>query len=654
MTERRLTRPVRLARRTAKADYPLYLFHEGTNCRAYDLLGAHLIELGGAAGAMFRVWAPRASSVTIVGDFNGWNADSTPMRRVSSAGVWEAFVPGLQEYETYKYSITAGDGRVFLKADPYGYHMETRPGTASKLYDLEGYVWGDDAWAQDRQSKSCYSSPVNIYEVHPGSWRMYPDGSPFNYVKLGEELIPYVKEMGYTHIELLPVSEFPFDGSWGYQVTGYYAPTSRFGTPKDFMRFVDMCHQAGIGVILDWVAAHFPKDAPGLYEFDGTCCYEYEDPLKREHSDWGTRIFDYGRGEVRSFLISNAVFWFDKFHIDGLRVDAVASMLYLDYARKGREWRPNKYGGNENLEAVEFLRKLNEAVFREFPHVLMVAEESTAWPMVTKPTYVGGLGFNFKWNMGWMNDVLRYACIDPVFREYHHDSLTFSLTYAFSENYILPFSHDEVVHGKHSLLDRMPGSYEQKFQGLRCLYGYMMGHPGKKLLFMGGEFGHFTEWNYQRSMDWFLLDYDHHRLMKQYVMDLNHVYRDTPAFWEVDTSWQGFAWISHQDYQQNVVAFRRMGASGDEVVVICNFAPIARPQYRVGIWEAGSYEEVLNSDDARYGGYGHTNPEPVASEDVEMHGYPRSLVLTVPPLGVTYLRYRRSEAETSCTPDKNA
>lgn len=634
-----------MAKKNAMSEFPVYLFHEGTNCRAYDLLGAKPIVKNGRKGVLFRVWAPNAKEVFVVGDFNGWDQQAHAMIRISEAGLWETFVSGLKEYDTYKFCIVAADGRRLMKADPYGYHMETRPATASKVYDLDGFEWGDQQWMRERSQRSLYASPINIYEMHPGSWMNYPDGSPFDYVKLAEELIPYVKSMGYTHIELMPVAEHPFEGSWGYQVTGYFAPTSRYGTPKDFMRFVDLCHQAGIGVIIDWVAAHFPKDENGLFEFDGTCCYEYEDELKREHPHWGTRVFDYGRGEVRSFLISNAVFWFERFHADGLRVDAVASMLYLDYGRQDLEWRKNAYGGNENLEAIEFLQKLNEAVFREYPDVMMIAEESTAWPMVTKPGYEGGLGFNFKWNMGWMNDMLRYVATDPYFRQHQHNNLTFSLTYAFSENFILPLSHDEVVHGKRSLLDKMPGEYEAKFAGLRCFYGFMMAHPGKKLLFMGGEFGQFAEWNHEKSLDWNLLSYDYHRMLKEYVADLNHFYLKNCPMWEVDTEWRGFAWISHDDASQNIVAFRRMDLDGREIVVVCNFAPVQRDGYRIGVWHPGRYTEVLNSDAKKYGGSGVGNAQPLTAVEIGSHGYPHSLEITVPPMATVYFHWIKEDEE---------
>ncbi len=617
-------------------DFPAYLFHQGTNYKAQELLGAHRVD---ADTVEFTTWAPHAQSIFIVGDFNDWGKGENqyPMTRLNDEGLWQGRVPGLQEYDTYKFLITGPDGAEHFKSDPFAFHTETRPGTASKLYTLEGYQWGDEKWLKHRDSSQATASPMNIYEVHLGSWRTYPDGTPYSYSKLAEELVPYVADMGYTHVELLPVTEYPYDGSWGYQVTGYFAPTSRYGTPKDFMHLVDAFHQAGIGVIMDWVPAHFPKDENGLCEFDGGYCYEYSDSRKMEHRGWGTRVFDYGRCEVQSFLISSALFWVEQYHIDGIRVDAVASMLYLDYDRRDGQWAPNVYGGRENLEAVAFLRKLNSAILSVHPQVLMIAEESTAWPMVTKPDYVGGLGFNFKWNMGWMNDVLSYLSTDPYFRSYNHDKLTFSMMYAFSENYIVPISHDEVVHGKCSLIGRMPGEYAQKFAGARAFLGYMMSCTGKKLIFMGSEFAQFIEWNYEQQLDWLLLDYDAHRQMKDYVRELNHFYKDHPAFWQIEDSWDGYQWIDANDSSRNMLSYIRRDEEGREVVVITNFAPVAWEDCVIGVPDAVSYTVALSSDEARFGGAGSDPGVMKVNRKVPCHGFQQSITLTVPPMSALYL-----------------
>ena len=611
-------------------------FAEGMCFDAYSFLGCHT-ENG---KTVFRVWAPNAESVSITGDFCDWDDTRYNMFHIGG-GVFEGIVEKLPEYSVYKYSIKSKDGTVTLKSDPYAYHYETAPQNASKVYDIEGYIWRDGQWLEGTKNKDIYASPVNIYEVHAGSWKRYADGNCFNYKDIAKELAEYVTDMGYTHIELLPIMEHPFDGSWGYQVTGYFAPTSRYGTPKDFMEFIDIMHEHNIGVIIDWVPAHFPKDGFGLYHFDGGPCYEYSDPRKGEHKEWGTQVFDYGRGEVLSFLISNSMFWLEKFHIDGIRVDAVASMLYLDYNRKDGEWIANKYGGKENLEAIEFLQRLNMAVFGTYPNTMMIAEESTAWPMVTYPVDKGGLGFNFKWNMGWMNDTLRYMSLDPINRKYHHDSLTFSFFYAFSENFVLPISHDEVVHGKCSLINKMPGDYNDKFKGLRAFYAYMMAHPGKKLLFMGTEFAQFIEWNYQQELDWLLLGYEKHQKMQNFVRSLNQFYKENAAMWQIDYSWEGFSWISNDDRDQSIIAFKRCDRNGNDVIAICNFVPVTREHYKLGLPEYGQYELVFNTDSLDFGGDGIEAKKLIKTDLLPMHGFEQSGEFTIPAMSVMYYKLKR-------------
>jgi len=614
----------------------LYAFICGENYRLYDVLGNHRETFEGAEGVRFRVWAPNARQVAVVGDFNSWNPQANLCDLLPDYGVWDCFIPSLERYDVYKYAVTRQDGSQVLKSDPFALHFETPPANASKVYELENYKWSDRSWMNRRKKQNLFQTPMNIYEMHLGSWRHHLDGNTLDYVTLAHELADYLNDMGYTHVEVLPVTEYPYGGSWGYQATGYFAPTSRYGTPTQFKQFVDILHQANIGVIMDWVPAHFPKDEHGLYEFDGTYCYEYADSRKNEHKGWGTRVFDFGRPEVRCFLISSAMFWIENYHLDGLRIDAVASMLYLDYEREGEIMR-NIYGGRENLEAVEFLRQLNCAVLTSFPDVAMIAEESTAWPLVTKPPYAGGLGFNFKWNMGWMNDVLDYVKLDPIHRAYNHDKLTFSMFYAYSENYLLPISHDEVVHGKFSLVGKMPGNNEMKLAGARAFLGYMMSHPGKKLLFMGCEFGQFIEWDYSRELDWFLLEYEHHRAFQNYVRELNHMYLRHPCFWQIDDSWEGFQWIVANDPIQNIVIFRRIDEKENEIVFICNFSPVTRENYRFGVVRPGGYSCLLCSDEERFGGSGNFPLVVTSCDDTPSHGFEQSIEITIPPLSALWL-----------------
>jgi 1,4-alpha-glucan branching enzyme len=624
------------------SEFDLHLMGEGTHYKKYEKLGAHLTEMEGVSGVAFGVWAPNARRVSVVGDFNQWDGRRHPMRIRGGTGIWELFIPGLREGEVYKYEIKSNpSGLIGLKADPYAFYSEHRPKTASVVHNIERYAWNDQDWMAHRASRQGLDAPISIYEVHLGSWRRVPeDGNRMlSYRELADQLVNYALKLGYTHLELLPVMEHPLDESWGYQTTGYFAPTSRHGAPEDFMYFVDMCHQRGLGVILDWVPAHFPVDAHGLAKFDGTNLYDHEDARRGEHKDWGTRIFNFGRNEVRNFLWSSALFWLEKYHVDGLRVDAVASMLYLDYSRKAGEWIPNQFGGNEDLDAVDFIKKLNELVHARHPGVLTIAEESTAWPGVSRPTYVGGLGFSLKWNLGWMHDTLLYFSKDSIYRRYHHNNLTFSLLYAFTENFVLVLSHDEVVHGKRSVLDKMPGDLWQRFANLRSLYAYMFTHPGKKLGFMGGEFGQWKEWNATQSLDWHLLAEESHGKLLELMVDLNLLYRENPALHQVEFDYNGFDWIDCNDADNSVLAYLRRGKErGNHLVVLCNFTPQPRYGYRVGVPEERFYKEVLNTDDRKYGGSGVTNPPGRQSVSMRWHNQPFSLELTLPPLGVVTLK----------------
>ena len=614
----------------------LHSFSRGVNYHAQQVFGAHSDARYGKSGFMFRVWAPNAAAVSVVGSFNDWNADVNHMNRLPDTGVWECFIAGVQSYDVYKYCVVSHDGRRALKSDPYALHYETAPANASKVYEHEDFKWADRRWLDRRAEINPCRSPMNTYEIHLGSWRRYSDGNCFDYDKLADELVPYLKDFAYTHIEVMPITEYPFDGSWGYQVNGYFAPTSRYGTPAQFKSFVNKMHRAGIGVILDWVPAHFPRDLHGLYMFDGTPCYEYEDIKKREHQNWGTHVFDYAKPEVRSFLISSAMYWIEEYHIDGIRIDAVASMLYLDYDRSHGEWSPNMYGGNGNLEAVEFIRQLNSAILTRHPGVLMIAEESTAWPLVTRPPNVGGLGFNFKWNMGWMNDTLQYTSLDPVYRDYNHDKLTFGMFYAFSENYMLPISHDEVVHGKCSLLSKMPGDYDMKFAGARVFLGFMMSHPGKKLLFMGSEFGHVAEWDYKKELDWVLYDFESHRKLADYSKALGHFYLKYSQLWQIEDSWDGFRWVVADDHEQNIAVFSRINEKGQELIAVFNFSPIPRDNYRFGVPQAKRYQRILSSNETRFGGTDDNEPELIICEKIPSHHQEYSISISIPPLSASW------------------
>ena len=625
------------------SEFDLYLFHQGTNYHAYEMLGAHFVESDGKKGVRFAVWAPHAKSISVVGDFNEWDTRVNPMTRGRDGEIWTVFIPDVEEGAIYKYAIEPqwGGPRI-MKADPYGFYAEKKPNTASRVYDLSKYEWKDGDWFEQKKKESSYERPMLTYEVHAGSWRRTKDGEYLSYRDLADQLIDYVKKMNYTHIEFMPLCEHPFDGSWGYQITGYYAVTSRFGTPDDFRYLVDKAHENGIAIIMDWVPGHFCKDEQGLRHFDGQTLYESDNEQLAENWEWGTTNFDYGRTEVQSFLISNAMFWFEEFHIDGLRIDAVANMLYLNYGRKDGEWTPNKYGDTGNLEAMDFLKKLNESIFKYHPQALMIAEESTAWPLISKPVYMGGMGFNYKWNMGWMNDMLKYMSLDPIYRKWNHDKVTFSFMYAFSENFVLPLSHDEVVHGKCSLISKMPGDYWQKFAGLRTFFAYWIAHPGKKLLFMGGEFGQFIEWNYDDSLDWHLpQQYPMHKKMLEYSRALNKFYCDHKALWQVDFDWNGFQWIDCNDNENSVVSFiRKAEDPSDYIVAVCNFTPEVRHDYRIGVPEKGSYIEVFNSDDEAFGGSGVKNEGEIKTEDVKWHDRDQSILLTIPPMATIYLRHK--------------
>ena len=643
------------------SDFDLYLFGQGKHYRIYDLMGAHERTVNGMTGVNFAVWAPHAQAISVIGDFNNWDRGANTMhRRHNDLGVWECFIPGLHNGVIYKFAIHSQYNNYSVdKTDPYGFAAELRPQTASIVADIHTYTWNDEAWLAQREQKQQLSAPVSIYEVHLGSWRQVPERHEvgaqeedryMTYRELAHHLATYVKDMGFTHIELMPITEYPYDGSWGYQVTGFFAPTRRFGPPEDFQYFVDYMHQQSIGVLLDWVPSHFPKDGNALSYFDGTHLYEYADARKGEHKEWGTYVFDYGRSEVKNFLIASALFWLREYHIDGLRVDAVASMLYLDYMREPGQWIANQYGGREHLEAVDFLRQLNEAVYDQTQGTVTVAEESSAWPLVSRPTYVGGLGFTYKWNMGWMHDMLEYMHLDPIYRRYHHNNITFSLMYAYSENFVLPLSHDEVVHIKGSMINKMPGDLWQKFANLRCFYGYMWTHPGKKLLFMGGEFGQWSEWNYAQSLDWHLLrspSDPHHGQLLDFMRDLNTLYQGEPALSALDTDPQGFSWIDVHDSDNSVISFmRRSGNEEDTLVIVCNFTPVPHYGYRLGVPNPGEYYEVVNSDDLRYGGSGLTNPQPMPSGPMYWQSCPHSILLTLPPLATVILK-RRPQKEDS-------
>ena len=620
-------------------DFDMFLFGQGTHYEAAYKLGANVTTVDGIEGVLFALWAPNAARCSVIGNFNNYDGRRHVMRLRQSSGIWELFVPDLKQYDRYKFEIKTRDGVLLQKSDPYAKFSELRPSTNSLVFDIRNYKWNDNDWIDSRNKHHPLNGPINIYEVNLGSWKKTPSGEFMTYVDLAHELVDYVVKMGYTHIELMPVSEFPYDGSWGYQVTGYYAPTSRFGNPDEFKYFVDHCHKHNIGVILDWVPAHFPKDAHGLEKFDGTALYEHEDPRQGEHPDWGTLVFNFGRQEVKNFLIANALFWIEEYHIDGLRVDAVASMLYLNYSKNDGSWVSNRYGGNMNLDAIEFIKHMNSVILGRYPHVLMVAEESTSYEGVSRHVDNGGLGFNLKWNMGWMNDFLAYMSREPIYRRYHHTFLTFGMMYAYSENFVLVLSHDEVVHGKKSLLSKMPGDIWQKFANLRVALGFMYGHPGKKLLFMGGEFGQFIEWNEKRPLDWFLLEYDHHNQMQTFTHDLNHLYKNERAMWFDDFAERGFSWIDVNDHSRSVISFARFSDNPDETLIfICNFTPNPIEDHRIGLHHVSDYIEILNSDDAKYSGSGVVNTEVLRYQEILCNDRQYSVGLRLPPLGVVVLK----------------
>jgi 1,4-alpha-glucan branching enzyme len=622
----------------------MHLFCEGNHYEIYRKLGAQLMEVNGHRGVLFSVWAPNAQRVSVVGDFNAWDGRLHPMRKRVESGIWEIFIPGVGEQAHYKFELRNCFGQTVLKSDPFGFFGQHGLQTASLVFDLDRYKWADQEWMERRPTRQWYKEPISIYEVHLGSWARVPQENDryLSYREFGDRLLSYVKDMGYTHIELMPVAEHPFDGSWGYQVTGYYSPTSRYGNPDEFREFVDRCHQAGVGVILDWVPGHFPKDAHGLAQFDGTHLYEHADPRQGEHQDWGTLIFNYGRNEVRNFLIGNALFWLDEYHIDGLRVDAVASMLYLDYSRAPGAWVPNVHGGRENLEAIHFLKRFNEVAYERFPGIMTIAEESTAWPGVSRPTYLGGLGFGFKWNMGWMHDFLAYMSREPIYRKYHQGDITFSLLYAFQEHFILVLSHDEVVHGKGSLINKMPGDHWQKFANLRMFFAWMYSYPGKKLMFMGGEFGQWQEWNHDRSLDWHLLQQPMHDGLRRLVQHLNHLYKIEPALWQHDDSYEGFEWIDFHDAESSVVAYYRKAQDGPSLIFVVNATPVPRYGYRIGAADEGWYEEILNTDGETYGGANIGNYGGVHADNAAWQSFSHSISITLPPLAVVGFKKHES------------